>query len=46
MHCKKGGFRFYLKAGNKAGELDLFRHMANDEDLETPNGGQPKFIKS
>lgn len=50
MHCKKGGFRFYLKAGSKAGELDLFRHMANDEDLETPDdandGSGPKVVKS
>lgn len=47
MHCKKGNFRFYLKAGSKAGELDLFRHMANDEELEqvTP-GDRAKVVKS
>jgi len=41
MHCKKGGFRFYLKAGSKAGELDLFRHMA----IEDEDAGGPKVVK-
>jgi hypothetical protein len=32
LHCTKGGFRFYVKP-SKAAALDLFRHMAQDEEL-------------
>lgn len=32
LHCTKGGFRFYVKP-TKLAALDLFRHMAQDEEL-------------
>lgn len=32
LHCTKGGFRFYVKPSKHAA-LDLFRHMAQDEEL-------------
>ena len=30
-HCQKGGFRFYMKP-SKAEALDMFRHMASEEE--------------
>lgn len=34
-HCQKGGFRFYTKP-SRAEALDVFRHMAADEEENTP----------
>jgi len=36
-HCQRGGFRFYVKP-SKNEALDVFRHMANeDDDKAAPN---------
>ena len=32
LQCTKGGFRFYVKP-TKLAALDLFRHMAQDEEF-------------
>ena len=41
-HCQRGGFRFYVKP-SKNEALDVFRHMANDED---PEGGADRAEQS